>query len=410
MAQQQMNRSTAYHQNGINRRHFTEGLLMTIGCIAGLSWTDDATADNFAPILQNKELLHEKDAPPVGLDENALSSILSRVRAGTDNIHSVLVARQGKLVAELYHPGQDRSLYSLWATRTTFTAADCHDMRSISKSVVSLLYGILLSRGEVPDIETPVVSLYPEYPELNDPARRAIRIRHLLTMSSGLEWNEPSPIHPSTEDDQIGLFLRSTAFHYVFARDILTPPGDRFVYSGGNTAILAEIMTRAKNKSLRQIARTELFEPLSITNWEWIASIRGVPIAYAGLRLSPRDLIKIGELVLNRGKWQERQIVPESWIAQSTTPHIRAGDDDAYGFQWWTSTVEWGNQKLPVTEAIGRGGQTLSIVPDLDLVIVTTAGNYNSPAIFKTLRKLIQEIVATVAIKEPVKNQRLAPT
>ena len=333
----------------------------------------------------------------VGLDAAELHKVLQSIRDGTANIHSVLVLRRGKLVAELYRAGSDRSIYSLWPSHVTFGATDRHDMRSISKSVVSLLYGMLLERREVPGIGTPVVSLFPEYPELDIPSKRLIEIRHLLTMTAGLEWNEPSPVHRATSSDESGLMTRTSAYRYVFGREVIAAPGQSFVYSGGATAVLAEIMTRATRRSLRDIAGRDVFAPLGIVDWEWVGNLFDTPLAAAGLRLRPRDLLKIGAMMLSKGKWQDRQIVPAAWVAQSTARSVVAEPIGGYGFQWWSTSTSWRGKDLPVTSAIGNGGQRLFLIPDLDMAIVTTAGDYNDPAIARPLDDLVRRLVATAS-------------
>jgi CubicO group peptidase (beta-lactamase class C family) len=329
----------------------------------------------------------------VGFDAGALSGVLQGVHGGSANTHSVLVFRQGKLVAELYRPGSDRTIYSLWSSHVNFERTDRHDMRSISKSIVSLLYGILLARREVPGIETPVTSLYPEYTGLDDPSRRSIRIRHLLNMTAGLEWTEPSPVRRASSTDESGLFFRRCAYSYVFSRDVVAAPGQRFLYSGGATAVVAEIMERATKRSLRDIARVELFGPLGIADWEWAGNIYGTPLAAAGLRLRPRDLMKIGAMMLARGRWLDRQVAPADWIAQSTAPNIATAPLGGYGFQWWSMPVISKERKFIVTAAIGNGGQRLFLLPDLDLAVVMTGGGYNDPAIGVPLNRTLQQIV-----------------
>lgn len=342
------------------------------------------------------------DALPVatpaalGFDTPALCAALHQIRTAPTNLHAILILRHGTLVAELYRPGPDRSLHSLWSSHTRFGPETLHDLRSISKSVTSLLYGILLHRGDVPALDTPVPALFPEHPHLADPARQAIRIRHLLTMSAGLDWTEPSPVRRVTASDEGGLTYRSTAYPYVFARPVTAPPGEVFTYSGGLTAVLAEIMVRATGRPLRDIAATELFTPLGITSWEWVGNLFGTPLAAAGLRLRPRDLLKIGAMMLNGGTWQGRQIVPAAWITESTAPHIPAQPLGAYGFQWWATATPWRGQSLPTATAIGNGGQRLALVPALGLAIAITAGDYNSPAINPVLDELQKTLVATI--------------
>lgn len=348
----------------------------------------------FAPTPQNDDLLVSGPAAQ-GFDVTALCALLNEIEKGTDNIHSVLVLRRGQLVAELYRPGLDASIYSVWRTHTAFGPMTRHDMRSISKSVVGLLYGILLAQGKVPTLATPVVSLYREYPELDTPQRRAIRVEHLLSMSAGLDWDEPTPVHKPNRDDQLPLFWTWSAYKCVFNRDVVAAPGARFVYSGGDTTVLADIMVRATKVPLRDLVATQLFRPLGITDWEWTGNIYGAPVAFAGLRLRPRDLMKIGAMMLSGGTWKSREIVPKTWIAQTINAHVNTGAG-GYGYQFWTSKFVWKGKTLAVATALGNGGQTLVLVPDLELAIVTTAGDYGQPNIFPVLSTVAQRIAATV--------------
>jgi CubicO group peptidase (beta-lactamase class C family) len=346
-----------------------------------------------APMRDGWSISSPQDA---GFVEAALCSSVQQITSGRDNVHSIVVMRHGALIVEAYRAGSDRSLYSLWARERTFAEADQHDMRSISKSIVSLVYGILLARGEVPALETHVASLYPANPELASAPRSAIRVRDLLDMSSGLEWNEPSPVRRSRQDDETPLLWTGSIYRCVFHRQVVAAPGERFVYSGGDTAILADIVSKATGKTLSEIVAKELFEPLGIKDWAWVRDLRGRPMAYAGLRLRPRDLMKIGRLVLQKGSWEGRQIVPASWIDQSMTRQVTADASYGYGYQWWTSDVDWRGEKLAVVEAIGNGGQRLFLVPELDLGVVMTAGDYGQPEILRTedgwFRKILDAV------------------
>jgi CubicO group peptidase (beta-lactamase class C family) len=368
---------------------------LAFGLLTNPGFSEEAPAGCFEAAELGDGLIRG-EASDYGFDQNALCAVLKEVRTGPENIHSLLVMRRDRLVAELYRQGQDRSIYSLWQSRIDFGPTNRHDMRSISKSVVSLLYGILLSRGQVPGLSTPVTSLYSEYLELDQPARRAIEIRHLLTMSSGLDWNEPSSVRRVPENDEISLFWTWSVYRCVFQHDIVAAPGERFTYSSGATAVIADIMARATHRSLRDIARTELFEPLGITDWEWVGDIYANAMASSGLRLRPRDLMKIGSMVLAGGRWQSRQIVPAEWIAQSTQPYIMTGPTSGYGFQWWSNQVTWKARRLGVTIAIGNGGQRLFLIPDLELAVVATAGAYDDRRIGPSLNQLLQRIVETV--------------
>ncbi|MDH4441253.1 MAG: serine hydrolase [Rhizobium sp.] len=377
--------------------HFVRLGLIAFGMLtvdAGATFAADQTC---APPALKADGLAVGDTKAEGFDAKALCALLQTVTSDPNNLHSLLVLRHGKLVAGLYKPGVDRTLYSLWGMRRTFDAETLHDMRSTSKSIVGLLYGILLARGEVPPLETSVASLYPDERISGADQKRTIRIRDLLTMSSGLQWEEASPVHRlSGMSDELGLLWRKEPFPYVFSFPVAEQPGAVFTYSGGATALLADIMTRQTGKDLRALAGDLLFEPLGITDWQWTATLRGVHFAAAGLRLTPRDLMKIGVMLAEHGRWRGQQVVTADWIADATRPHISAGPRDGYGYQFWTRSVTWHGKRLEAAATVGNGGQSMVMIPGLDLVVVTTGGNYGEIEGLDLVRGIAEEVVATV--------------
>jgi CubicO group peptidase (beta-lactamase class C family) len=336
-------------------------------------------------------------ADPVasGFDAVALCAVLERVAAGGSNVHAVVVERHGRLVAELYRRGKDRSIWSLFAREIDFGPTTLHDLRSISKSVVGLLVGIAGQQGKI-DLAAPALSHYPGYADLRSPAREAITLEHLLTMSSGLEWNESVASYGTLGNDETRLYWDRRPYHYVLSRPIVATPGTHFNYNGGGTAILADILARSTAMPLRDFARTALFEPLGVREWQWVADPWRRPLAFAGLRMRPRDLAKIGQLVLARGECQGHLVVPAAWVAESLRPHIAVGNGLGYGYQWWTGTVAWEGKTLAWSAGFGNGGQRLYVVPDLDLAVVITAGAYNDALIGRIVGDVFKEIVASV--------------
>lgn len=333
---------------------------------------------------------------------------LDRLDAHGLNVHSVLVMHRGQLIAERYLSGDDQTLYSLWRTHRTFGADDLHDMRSISKSVIGLLYGILLARGEVPGLEVPVSTLYAECPRLNHPPKNAIRVRDLLTMTAGLAWDEPSPVHRANGDDQLRMIWTGALYPYFFERDVVAPPGERFVYSGGATAVLADVMERSTGRTLAELVERELFAPMGIELWSWTRDLRGRSVAYAGLRLRPRDLLKLGTLVLGRGRWQGKQLVPQAWVDAATTAQVTASPAYGYGYQWWIRLHRLGDQDVQVIQAIGNGGQRLYVVPARALVVAMTAGDYGTPDILAAEDALFAEIAEAAAGGDAVTQRPVA--
>jgi CubicO group peptidase (beta-lactamase class C family) len=330
-----------------------------------------------------------------GFDPAALCSVLESVASGGANVHGVVVERRGRLVAEMYRRGKDRSIWSLFAHDTDFGPTVRHDLRSVTKTVVSLLFGIAARQHGI-DVHSSPLDLYPSYASLRSPERDAITLEHLLTMSSGLEWHENVASYGSFTNDETRLYWDWAPYRYVLSRPIVAKPGTRFDYNGGGTAVLGDIIVQTTHTPLRDFARTALFEPLGIRDWEWVADPYGHPLAFAGLRMRPRDLAKIGRLVLGHGTWEGRQIVPSDWVTASLVAHIATGDGLSYGYQWWMGTIDRDGRPIAWAAAFGNGGQRLFVVPDLDLAVVVTAGTYNDPQIGVVVGDVFRQIVASV--------------
>jgi CubicO group peptidase (beta-lactamase class C family) len=335
------------------------------------------------------------DAGKAGFEPDRLCEAVRAFAASRRNLHSLVVARGGVLVAERYREGQDVSSIPLIPATTRFDAATRHDLRSISKSVVSLLWGIAQAEGKTPSLQTPVLDLLPALADLKKGGRERITIEDLLCMRSGLDWNE-SGDYRGWSNDESGLSWRGDQARYVFDRPMAAPAATRFNYNGGGTAVLAQLLVQRVGVPLPEYARRKLFEPLGITDWEWLTDMRGRPRAYSGLRMRPRDLAKIGRMVAQGGRWNGQQVVPTAWLQASLVPHLPAGD---YGYQWWMGAVQ-GNGTTHVWRAgVGNGGQRLFIVPELDLVVVMTAGEYDDPSIGPELRRLLTMVVGAVQVR-----------
>jgi CubicO group peptidase (beta-lactamase class C family) len=293
------------------------------------------------------------------------------------NVHSVIVARRGALVFERYFPGDDE----IWGRPVGVVEhgpAIKHDLRSVTKSVTSLLVGIALDRQLIASIDEPMFKFFPEHADLRTPAKDRILIRHLLTMSAGLAWNETIP-YSNPANSERRMTDAPNPYRYILEQRLADPPGERFNYSGGATQLLAGILQKAGGKPLDAFAREALFAPLGIADITWTKMPNSDVSAASGLRLTSRDLAKLGQTVLARGEWNGRRVVSADWIAQSTTPQIEAIDFLFYGHQWWLGRSLIDRRELPWTMGLGLGGQRLFVVPALDLVVVITAGLYNSP-------------------------------
>ena len=204
---------------------------------------------------------------------------------------------------------------------------------------MSALVGIALGEGKIQSLEEPVVRWFPEYPELDTPERRRVTLAHALAMTSGFEWNEDVPYN-DPRNDEIRMTRDAHPLRYALSRPFAHDPGSEFNYNGGLTQVMAAVLVRATKVSLQEYARKKLFEPLGITDVEWMGNLAGIPAAASGLRLRARDLAKFGSLYLHGGKWNGKQVIPASWIERSTRRHFRfrartgpdAGGEFGYGY------------------------------------------------------------------------------
>ncbi len=319
-------------------------------------------------------------------DTDALSQLKARIGSGEiPGIHSVIVVVDGKTVAEWYFEGADETIGArgpIALGRVAFTPDTLHDVRSVTKSVVSILFGIASSNGAINDLDTPVLDYFPEYADLRTPARMKIRVRDVLTMTSGLHWDERTYPYSDVRNSEIAMDIAPDMYRYVLSLPVDVPPGTRFNYSGGDVALVAGIVARATKTPIETYAQLNLFGPLGIERFEWSKN-NGIPRAASGLRLTPRDMAKVGLTMLNGGRWDNRQVVPEQWVGASTSPHIGVDPDSTcgtkYGYLWWISPGCSTAPPSPGFAGIGNGGQRIWVIPSRKLVAVLTAGLYNDP-------------------------------
>jgi CubicO group peptidase (beta-lactamase class C family) len=317
----------------------------------------------------------------VGLDVGVLCGLdefLTQWPAA--NIHAVVVARHGKLAMERYYTGRDERFDSGPIGQVAFKPETKHDLRSISKSVVSLLVGIALGEGLFPPLDSPVLDALPEYADLRTPEKSRITFRHLLTMTPGFGWDETYVPSDDPANSSLRMRVAVDPVRYVLEQPIVAPPGEVFVYSGGTTTLLAAVLVRATGKRLDEYARAKLFGPLDISDFEWMQLwTTREPSAASGVRLRPRDLAKLGQLMLADGVWNGRQVLPKGWASESMQPGI--GTDGLYyfGYQWWLGRTFARGRSYQWAAGQGYGGQALYMQPDLGLVVSINSGHYRDP-------------------------------
>lgn len=303
-----------------------------------------------------------------------LSSKLEK--SDSPNIHAVVLVRDGALIYEHYRKGLDAK-WGVWIGEVEYAADRKHDVRSISKSVVSLLVGIAIDRGLIESVEQPVFTFFPEFASLRTPKKDRILVRHLLTMSSGIEWHEERP-YTDPENSEIRMIFAPVSYRYLFEQQMAAEPGLVWNYNGGSTTLLAAILERVTEMPLLDFAQESLFRPLGIADVEWLEMPNGQPAAASGLRLRPRDLAKLGQLVLNEGLWNGKRVVSATWLRESIKPRFTIRSGVRYGYQWWIGTSALNDRKIDWKAGVGLGGQRLFILPTYDAVVAINAGLYKS--------------------------------
>ena len=318
-------------------------------------------------------------APPaqVGLDPKLICSIGPSLEGlhGADP-DGVVVIRHGTLVYEHY-----------FTDEMHYDADTVHPIHSVTKSVVGLLVGIAFDRDWLKRLDDPVFPYFPRDADLQSLQKDRITLQDLLTMTSGLEW--PESTVPDADPSNIFWQMQraSDPYRFVLTQPLAATPGTVWNYNSGGVELLGDILAKVSHQKLEAFARQALFDPLGIKHFAWLPS-NGKPAASWGLWLRPRDLAKIGQLLLNHGNWNGQQIVSTQWINEMVAPHVPrpswwpSGADEAisYGYLWWLGHLATRDRTVHWIAGIGWGGQRLYVVPSLDLVIVVTASVETSGA------------------------------
>lgn len=326
-------------------------------------------------------------ASPQDIDQHIDQRLAQAQQDGKANgLHTLLVSQGGKLVFEHYQPGEDE----LWGRplgTVAFAPDVLHDLRSVSKSVIGLLYGIALAAGKVPPPEAKLYDQFPEYPDLaKQPGRDRLTMHHVLSMTLGLEWDELTIPYGDPRNSENAMEAAPERFRFILERPIVGEPGVKWTYCGGATALLGHLIAKGTGEPLLAYARRVLFDPLGFGPAEWSKGHDGEPHTASGLRLLPRDMLKVGQLALAGGAWNGSQIVPADWVRRVTTPVVAIDRGRSYGYHWYMGDVAAGTP--PVRHhwvgGIGWGGQRLWAFPELDLVVAMNCGNYRKPGMEQT--------------------------
>ena len=331
-----------------------------------------------------------------GLSEAKLRSMDAAIRSEEfKKIGSVLIARHGKLAYEGYFDGD---------------ASTLRNTRSATKSITDALVGIAIGEGKLSGVDARVLSLLPERArkmQNPDPRKASITVEDFLTMSSPLEcddWNDAS------RGNEERMYLVEDWAQFIFdlpirgrmhgGEQVEAPAyGRYFSYCTGGVFALSEVLEKATGMRTDRYAQQKLFSPLGITSVQWAYSPMNVPMTGGGLLLTSRDLLKIGQLYLDGGRWQGARILNESWVRTSTQPHARIDESTDYGYLWWLKSFKHGENSYPAFFMTGNGGNKVVAIPKLDMVVVITSTNYNTRGMHEQTEKILTDYILASAEK-----------
>lgn len=333
-----------------------------------------------------------------GLDEAKIVGGTNEILKGTyPNIHSLLIFRNGKLVFEEYFTGEDveRGVGPIGVLK--HSRDTLHDMRSVTKSIVAVAVLIAHSKGMIKSLDQPIFDFFPEFSRHANVSKKNITVKHVLTMTAGLEWNERIS-YADPKNSEIQMNNSADPIGYALSQKLVAEPGTAFNYSGGMTQVLAAIIKKSTGMDVDIFTEKHLFAPLRITKYKWVKTNSGDPAAASGLRLRSRDIAKIGMLMLNLGKWNGRRIIPERLAAEALKAHIRVpvnnpGGHVNYGFQIWLPNYVSNGVPISLAEFEGNGGQFVVIDRKNNILVTITAGNYNQRDLKKGSYDIYPDII-----------------
>ncbi len=320
----------------------------------------------------------------VGIETERLENLVNQIQNNFyTEVHSVVIIKNDKLVFEKYFSGHD-FLYNgqnFHGTYIDFDRDTRHDTHSATKSFTSALACIAIDKGLVQTVDDKIFDYFQDYSNLFDPQKENITVEHLLTMSSGFEWNEWDVSISQSNHDIVRLVQSSDPVYYVLNKPVVTQPGTVFYYNGGTVDLLGELIRRASSLNVKTFSRINLFEPLGITNYNWQTLYpSGITCCHGDIYITPRDMAKFGYLFLKKGMWNGTRVISEEWVNNSIQNHITPPVNWAYGYGylWWLRRYYANGKTYNSFNAEGWGGQQIIIIPTENMVVVFTGANYVS--------------------------------
>ena len=345
----------------------------------------------------------------VHMDTTVIAEVIRKIKCGSFNeIHSMLIYKDDMLVLEEFFMGHRYQWdapdyygeYLLWTEKML------HPVMSCTKSYASAFIGIAIDKGYIKGVNECIFNYLPDHQQYRNGGKENITIEHLLTMTSGLAWDEWGAAHGTSANDVDRLYFECSddPLKCVLERELVHKPGESFTYNGGGVVILGEILKNATGMDVGEFSKKYLFEPLGVDSACWYQFNNGVFATDGSLYITPRDMLKFGVTYLNGGRWNGQEILPESWVSKSAEIYINNmginipiedSGENGYGYLWWVSQLDFKGSKTKMYRANGWGGQVIMVFPDLGMVVAFTSGNYASESkLFKVIKNYVLPSVA----------------
>ena len=335
----------------------------------------------------------------VNIDTKLIVNAVNNILGGRyKEVHSMLIFRDNKLVFEAYFKGHKYQWDGAYhhGALVDWDRSMLHDVKSVTKSITSACIGVAIDKGFIESVHQSIFDYLPEHQHLNRDGKDKITIEHLLTMTSGLEWDEWGVPYASMDNDVLKLWFPpcENQITCVLEKPLVDEPGTSFTYSGGGMIVLGEIIKNATKMDIDKFSQKYLFKPLKIDSSNWAVRFEsGLIESAGGLEITPRAMAKIGVVFLNKGVWDGKQIISEQWVEKSALSYqgnswynhflrpVPPGEHHTWGrkgysYSWWTYQFSDSGKKIKMFYAGGWGGQHIMVIPDLNAAVVFTGGNY----------------------------------
>ncbi|WML58987.1 serine hydrolase [Neobacillus sp. PS2-9] len=274
-----------------------------------------------------------------------------------DKITSCLIQHENSLVFEYYKNNKMKDKQ--------------HKVNSVTKSVLSILVGIAIDRGDIKGVHQPIADFFPNLTDW----QKQLTLEHLLTMTPGFDWPEFS----SWGGRPMPMINSRDWVRFILERPMVEAPGENMHYNSGCSHLLSAILQKAAGKSLSEYADAYLFKPMGIYDYTWYSDAKGIVIGGFGLSLKAEDMLKIGKLMLQEGTWNGHKVVSKDWVMESTIPRFHTYNKiGSYGYHWWILTYDDHQPAQPLVYfAMGYGGQYIIVAPENQLIVTFTCDLYN---------------------------------